>query len=111
MDITIITRSCFPNSSAISSEIAAIVGGPFDEVRDWIVAFTLRDGESKIIWLSALLSLVVPVTWPVRVTNVGDGVYHVSRPFPWILRGGGKTGHATKPATITGRTKYVAALA
>lgn len=111
MDITVITRSCYPNDSTISSEVSAIVGGPFDEVRDWIVAFTLHEGESKIIWLSALLSMVVPVVWPVRVTNVGSGAYHVSRPFPWIIRNGGKTGQATRPATITGRTKYVAVLA
>ncbi|MGB4967099.1 MAG: hypothetical protein WBO35_02755 [Candidatus Saccharimonadales bacterium] len=111
MDITIVTRNCYPNSSAISTEVSAVVGGPFDEVRGWNVAFTLREGESRIIWLSAFLSLVVPVVWPVRVTNVGNGAYRVSRPFPWILRNGDKMSQAVEPATITGRTKYVAVVA
>lgn len=111
MDITIITKPGYPNSSTISDRISAIIGGPFDKVRDHHIICTLHDGESRIIWLGAFLNLTLPISWPVRVTNVGDGSYRISRPFPWIFGSSHTVHRAVQPATITGRTGYTAALA
>ena len=111
MDITIITKLGYPNSSTVADQISAIIGGPYDKVHDHGIVCLLHDGESRIIWRTAFVSLILPITWPARVTNVGDGTYRVSRPFPWIFGSGSTVHQATRPATVTGRTGYTAKLA
>ncbi len=88
MQITVISRLALP-SSAITDELAAI-NGHHTNVEGWSVTCALAEGESKVLWRIALVSLIAPVLWPIRVTNLGDSRYRVSRPWPWIFGEGSK---------------------
>jgi len=106
--ITVVTKMTYLDSSIIH-RVSAVVGS-FDEVRDHDIAFTLEKGETRRLWMSALILPFIPKLWYVYITNLGGGAYQVR--YPWLLRwipsNPDRTCQAVKPATITGRTKYVA---
>lgn len=102
MQITVISRLALP-SSAITDEITAI-NGHHTNVEGWSVTCTLAEGESKVLWRIALVSLIAPVLWPIRVTNLGDGKYRVSRPWPGIFGEGSKS-RIVLPATTHSTTR------
>jgi hypothetical protein len=107
--ITVVTKMTYLDSSIVH-RVSAVVGS-FDEVRDHDIAFTLEKGETRRLWLSALILPFIPVPWwYVYITNLGDGAYRVRYPWAlrWISHDPDRTCQAVKPSTITGRTKYVA---
>lgn len=107
MTITVIFRHALI-SSAVTDEVAAI-NGRHTEVEGWSVACTLAEGESKVVWRFALASLISPIMWPVRVTNLGNNHYRVSRPWPWIL-GEGAELSTVLPATTRTLTREYATI-
>jgi|GEM_PF-6699863 len=109
--ITVVTKMTYLDSSIVH-RVSAVVGS-FDEVRDHDIAFTLEKGKTRRLWLSATVIPFITAVWYVCITNLGDGAYRVKYPWAlrWISHDPDRTCQAVEPATITGRTTYVAVLA
>lgn len=105
--ISVITRRT-GNKLLRRTEVIAITGGPYDLIRgkrSETFVISLGKGESTIVCTLVLLR-------PVRITNLGNGVYRVSRPWPWIFGEGRSVKQAECPAqVITGRIGRIAHLA
>lgn len=105
--ISIIKRRAVVKRPWRTSEVVAITGGPYVRVRggqDETFVLALCKGESLIVWLGLL--------HPVRVTNLGNGKYRVSRPWPWILGGEKVARDVVSPRmTLIGRLGKIAHLA
>lgn len=107
--LTVVTQTT-RTSNAITHTLEAAIGD-HKIVPGWDVAFVLQPGETRHLWLAALVLPCIPIFGRATVTNHGGGRYNVIYTWP-LRRVVEERGlrQALQATTITGRKRTIAVI-